>query len=184
MTIWSRTSIPSSHLLPVGSTLFGSFKLIDKHIAPSPSPSFSTSTTTSGSDSTTSYVDFGFSSDSSRFAGCHRFQITRQHLAQPPASHPATTTTTPTPPPPPTPPPTTTTIRLQHFRCNPQQNTLSAAEWIKRFHQAYAKVLFADGVRAIFAGVPPPPLSSPLPSPLPSPLSPAPPSAPLPAPRS
>ncbi|KAE8356509.1 hypothetical protein BDV28DRAFT_126763 [Aspergillus coremiiformis] len=64
ITIWDHTKIPSTRLLPLGSRLFGSFKLIDKHLSIS-----------SGSEP--SYVDYGFGSDRFAFGGCHRVQISR-----------------------------------------------------------------------------------------------------------
>ncbi|KAJ5970413.1 uncharacterized protein N7479_000331 [Penicillium vulpinum] len=63
--IWNLSELPQRHLLPVGSSLFGSFKVMDKQIGPA------------SSDQRASYVDYGFGSDEFTFAGCHRFQITR-----------------------------------------------------------------------------------------------------------
>ncbi|KAE8389834.1 hypothetical protein BDV23DRAFT_156585 [Aspergillus alliaceus] len=63
-TIWDNAEIPNTKLLPLGSCLYGSFKLIDKHVSVSP-----------GSEP--SYVDYGFGSDRFAFGGCHRVQITR-----------------------------------------------------------------------------------------------------------
>lgn len=109
MTIWDYTKIPSSKLLPLGSRLFGSFKLIDKHISKAP-----------GLDP--SYVDYGFGSDQSRFAGCHRVQVTRSPQTE---------------------------ISLQQFICNPTKNTPSVRGYLEKFHFVYAKLLFADGVRSV-----------------------------------
>ncbi|KAI9933629.1 hypothetical protein MW887_008102 [Aspergillus wentii] len=109
-TIWNKSNIPTAHLLPVGSKLFGSFQLLDKHISPG---------------GTKSYVDYGFGSDEFHFAGCHRFQIRRL-----PASKEVQ-------------------IELHHFRVNPQKNETLWVEYIEWFHHAYAKALFADGMRSL-----------------------------------
>lgn len=62
--------MPNTHLLPVGSIVFGGFCLLSKHIAAVPSVE------------EPSYVDFGFGSDESIFGGCHRFQITRLPVSE------------------------------------------------------------------------------------------------------
>ncbi|ODM16961.1 hypothetical protein SI65_07359 [Aspergillus cristatus] len=129
VTIWNRSKVPSTHLLPVGSCLFGSFRMLDKHIA-------------EPSDHSSSYVDYGFGSDEFIFAGCHRFQITRL----PPSSNmdsesePSIKGKQSMP---------QVQIQLQHFRCNPQKNVPSVAEYIERFHYVYAKALFANGVQSL-----------------------------------
>lgn len=69
-TVWNAESIPRTHLLPVGSRLFGAFVVLDKHIA-------------SASDPRPSYVDYAFGSDQRQFAGCHRFQIQHGQGSQP-----------------------------------------------------------------------------------------------------
>ncbi|KAJ5186285.1 hypothetical protein N7449_011049 [Penicillium cf. viridicatum] len=114
--IWNRSELPQRHLLPVGSSLFGSFKVIDKQIVPE------------SSDQRASYVDYGFGSDEFTFAGCHRFQITRSpRIGAEPLVQ----------------------FELQHFRCNPQKNEPSVAEYIAWVHYAYAKSLFANAVQCI-----------------------------------
>lgn len=117
MTIWKKCEIPSTHLLPKGSSLFGSFVVLDEYIAATPS------------EQDASYIDYGFGSDESTFAGCHRFQIARlpaQADAEPQVQ-----------------------MELLHFRCNPQENKPSIAEYVKRFHYVYAKALFANGIHSL-----------------------------------
>ncbi|KAJ6149833.1 hypothetical protein N7471_001032 [Penicillium samsonianum] len=63
--IWNASELSTLNFPPVGSCLFGAFKVLDKQI----------SLKTSGQY--TSYIDYGFGSDEFQFAGCHRFQITR-----------------------------------------------------------------------------------------------------------
>ncbi|KAJ4202372.1 hypothetical protein NW759_015423 [Fusarium solani] len=70
VTIWNKASVPNTHLLPVGSCFFGSFRLLTKNIAAFPSAE------------EPSYVDYGFGSDEFIFGGCHRFQITRLPVAE------------------------------------------------------------------------------------------------------
>ncbi|KOS42975.1 hypothetical protein ACN38_g6125 [Penicillium nordicum] len=114
--IWNTSELPRSHLLPVGSSLFGSFKVMDKQIGPE------------SSGQRASYVDYGFGSDEFTFAGCHRFQITRSpRIGAEPLVQ----------------------FELQHFRCNPQKNEPSVAEYLAWFHYAYAKSLFANSVQCI-----------------------------------
>ena len=76
-----------------------------------------------------SYVDYAFGSDQSIFGGCHRFQITRLPIVE--KEEPQIQ------------------MELQHFRCNPQKNRPSVAEYIERFHYVYAKSLFANGIQAL-----------------------------------
>jgi hypothetical protein len=97
--------------------MFGSFTMLDKYIAATPT------------EQDASYVDYGFGSDESIFAGCHRFQITR--LPTQPDAEPQVQ------------------MELLHFRCNPQKNQPSIAEYIERFHYVYAKTLFANGIQSL-----------------------------------
>ena len=76
-----------------------------------------------------SYVDYAFGSDQFIFGGCHRFQITRLPIIE--KEEPQIQ------------------MELQHFRCNPQKNRPSVAEYIERFHYVYAKSLFANGIQAL-----------------------------------
>ncbi|KAK9236535.1 hypothetical protein V1525DRAFT_212026 [Lipomyces kononenkoae] len=125
VTIWNLSELPNTHLLPVGSCFFGSFRILDKHIAEPSSHS-------------SSYVDYGFGSDESIFAGCHRFQITRPLSSINSESGSAGKQPEPQ-----------VQIQLQHFRCNPQKNVPSVAEYIERFHYIYAKMLFANGIQSL-----------------------------------
>jgi hypothetical protein len=63
--IWNTSKLSNINLPPMGSCLFGSFKVLDKQIPLEPS------------EQRPSYVDYGFGSDEFQFAGCHRFQVTR-----------------------------------------------------------------------------------------------------------
>lgn len=122
--VWKSCDLPNSHLLPIGSCLFGSFRMLDKHID-------------KPSDHSSSYVDYGFSSDESSFTGCHRFRVTRVASAKLEGEanelEPQVR------------------VDLEHFRCNRQKNELSKAEFIERFHFVYAKSLFANGIQLVLA---------------------------------
>ncbi|KAL3478960.1 hypothetical protein BJX99DRAFT_255963 [Aspergillus californicus] len=136
VTIWDRSQVPDNHLLPVGSCLFGSFRVLDKHIAGEADHN------SSRSDSSSSYVDYGFGSDKFIFAGCHRFQITRLPPSMDSGGEAGSGSESGSTG-------QQVLIQLQHFRCNPQRNVPSVAEYIERFHFVYAKALFANGVQAL-----------------------------------
>lgn len=126
-TIWNRSKVPNTHLLPIGTCLFGSFSILDKDFA-------------EPSDYSSSYVDYGFGSDEFIFAGCHRFQITRLPPNMDSESESGSKGKQPE---------LQVQIQLQHFRCNPQRNVPSVAEYIERFHYVYAKALFANGFQSL-----------------------------------
>ncbi|CEJ59937.1 hypothetical protein PMG11_08535 [Penicillium brasilianum] len=121
--IWKSSEVPEDQLCDVGTRLFGTFQLLDKHISES-------------TDSQLSYVDFGFGSDKYSFAGCHRFSITRHRIASDSQSE-----TEPSKP--------QIRISLEGFTCNPQTNELPVSEIGKWFHALYARALFANGIQAV-----------------------------------
>jgi hypothetical protein len=121
--IWKSSEVPEAQLCDVGTQLFGTFQLLDKHISES-------------TDSQMSYVDFGFGSDNYSFAGCHRFSIMRHQIASDSKSE-----TEPSKP--------QIRISLEGFTCNPQTNKLPVPEIGKWFHALYARSLFANGVQAV-----------------------------------
>lgn len=120
MTIWNKSDIPSFSLLPKGTSLYGSFTITDKYIASAPT------------EEDASYVDYSFGSDQYSFAGCHRFQITRLPTSSSGEKEEPKVQ-----------------VELLHFRCNPQENKPSVAEYIETFHYVYAKTLFANGIHSI-----------------------------------
>ncbi|CAI7663552.1 unnamed protein product [Penicillium bialowiezense] len=119
--IWRRSQIPDNDLCPIGTKLFGSFQLLDKNISKPTSAS------------TSSYVDYGFGSDTYSFSGCHRFRVVRT-----PASENAKELVQ---------------ISLEGFHCDPQQNRSWMPRFMLWFHTAYAKALFANGMQSVMNGV-------------------------------
>ncbi|RGP79203.1 hypothetical protein FLONG3_2639 [Fusarium longipes] len=117
----SFSNIPEATLLPINSVLFGVFQVLDSRIV---NPKSSKSLT----KQTESYVDFGFGSDSTGFAGVHRFSVvrspdeTKEKKVQ---------------------------IHFQHMTCNPTVNKPLSPQWMLGFHEMYADYLFRDGVAEI-----------------------------------
>lgn len=127
--IWHQSEIPTTTLLRVGDTLFGSFKVLDRHLA-------------TPLNTTPSYIDYGYGSDTGRFAGVHRFSVSRTPAndgngSNDPAGEKHQQQVE---------------IKLQGFRCNPAKDVDSAAGYLTWFHYCYAKLLFADGIRSCLRG--------------------------------
>ncbi|KAF9065947.1 hypothetical protein BDP27DRAFT_1331333 [Rhodocollybia butyracea] len=120
---WNSQNISTSTVMPVGDILFGSFKIVDFHVK---------QTTRSESD----------------FGGCHRFSVHRNLHGNSRLDIESSSVTD-----------ESgrdsrqvqdeVEIRLEHFRCNPQTNIDSWAEYITWFHYWYARLLFADGIRSV-----------------------------------
>ncbi|PYH40170.1 uncharacterized protein BP01DRAFT_351909 [Aspergillus saccharolyticus JOP 1030-1] len=132
-TLWRQVDVSDSYLHPIGTCLFGTFMVLDKHIGPQ--------SELIENDQRTSWVDYGFGSDKSSFAGCHRFQITttRAHQGEGKCKIGSSTETR-------------VQIELLGFHCNPQTNQPGAPEILKLFHWGYAKMLFANGVQSVLLG--------------------------------
>ncbi|CAK7205366.1 hypothetical protein SEUCBS139899_008136 [Sporothrix eucalyptigena] len=120
------SAIPRQRLLPVGSLLFNSFLLTDKQVNANGNAKI---------PCTSSYVDYGFGSDEARFAGCHRFRVTRLPASGIKANDGQIR------------------IDLEHFRCNPKENIPTWAERVpaEAFHYVYEKALFANGIQALMS---------------------------------
>lgn len=85
-----------------------------------------------------SYVDYGFGSDEYKFAGCHRFQISRFNPDQPDSGNPI-----------PIKDEARIKFSVQGFTCNPQTGKLSTGRILPWFHSVYVRLLFADGMREV-----------------------------------
>ncbi|CAK7234685.1 hypothetical protein SBRCBS47491_009032 [Sporothrix bragantina] len=127
------SGISNKSLLPVGSLLFNSFLLVDKHTKAA-SEKMCENSHEKQNETPSSYVDYCFGSDEARFAGCHRFRVTRLPPAGDNTGNEGQVR-----------------IDLEHFRCNPQENKPSWAEKIPMLHFVYAKMLFANGMQALLA---------------------------------
>ncbi|KAL6251739.1 hypothetical protein RBB50_001949 [Rhinocladiella similis] len=125
--IWSYNDLSQRKLPPLHATLFGAFQVVDYHLS------------TNGNDqdpglSDTSYVDFGFGSDTSHFSGFHRFSVLRD-LSDGPGVSPRSSDTV--------------TITNSSIACNPSSNTLLGIGALHGFHKAYAMLLFREGVARV-----------------------------------
>jgi hypothetical protein len=130
--IWSYQALPHDRLPSLTSTLFGAFQVIDSH--------FSDHSSTSESDGTLSeesYVDFGFGSDQSSFAGVHRFALSRGDNSIGKAEQ--------------NPGAAKDVVRITHsgLACNPSQNKPIKPRIFFTLHMFYAMLLFREGVAQI-----------------------------------
>ncbi|PYI32749.1 hypothetical protein BP00DRAFT_494390 [Aspergillus indologenus CBS 114.80] len=128
-TLWRQAHVSDSQLHPVGTCFFGTFMILDKHIAAE------SEVTEAGQHA--SWVDYGFGSDESSFAGCHRFQITRIEGRGKTKDNTDLTAEN------------KAQVELQSFQCNPQKNVPFGSEVLKQFHYQYARLLFANGIQSV-----------------------------------
>ncbi|EFR02665.1 hypothetical protein MGYG_05662 [Nannizzia gypsea CBS 118893] len=138
-SIWKVAEIPTTKLLPSGSTLFGAFQVTHSHLVnqtqlSSPSDALSR---TKFSEEKFSYIDFGFGNGS--FAGCHRLSVHRNDsakgidsVAKNAGQHDDMIE-----------------FRLSFFHCNPREDKSSPVTMLTGFHQIYAKLLFTDALRLL-----------------------------------
>ena len=154
--IWSPSALPSSNLVPGGSTVVGSFQVVDSHIV-SPTHLPTHPSVPPQIQPEYSYIDFAFGSSTASFAGCHRFIVQRIRAPAPDLA--------------PDPQLEETRggvkdvevedeegdeekveIRLEGYSCNPIRDGGSWAERIDWFHQVYARLLFVGGVGCVLRG--------------------------------
>lgn len=112
--------------------LFGAFQVIDFRIRGQ-----SNASDTDPVPSDESYVDFGFGSDQSRFAGVHRFSLSRSD-----SEAEKTKQSTGAAP---------TVVRITHsgLACNPSHNKLITPLFVFTFHKFYAMLLYREGVAQV-----------------------------------
>ncbi|RAL06953.1 uncharacterized protein BO97DRAFT_379458 [Aspergillus homomorphus CBS 101889] len=130
--IWRHPDLSDYHLHPVGTCLVGSFMILDQHIA--------SESEMDNTGQSASWVDYGFGSDKSSFAGCHRIQITRIAEKRRRDSFKPDTAME-----------DQVQIELQSFQCNPQKDVIFGPEIFRQFHYLYAKMLFANGMQSILS---------------------------------
>lgn len=112
---------------PLYSELFGVFQVIDARMDPK-------SRIKDQQGRTESYVDFGFCSDQSQFAGVHRFSIVRSNESSTAGQK-------------------TVQIHLQSMTCNPTVNKPFTLGFLFPLHLAYAEFLFREGVSQVTASL-------------------------------
>ncbi|KAF7547336.1 hypothetical protein G7Z17_g7797 [Cylindrodendrum hubeiense] len=125
--IWHSTLLSEDQLPPLYSELFGVFQVIDARVEPK-------SDTKGQQRPTESYVDFGFCSDQSHFAGVHRFTIVRSNEASATGQR-------------------TIQIHSQSMTCNPTINRPLQTQFMWKFHLAYAEFLFREAVSQVAASL-------------------------------
>ncbi|KAF2465867.1 uncharacterized protein BDR25DRAFT_204293, partial [Lindgomyces ingoldianus] len=118
LRIWSASELSEDRLLPMHTMLFGVFQVIDKKLE-----------IQSDDNRTHSYIDVAFGSDTSSFAGVHRFSVYRPtHLPTSPATGAGTTEIE---------------IEYPSTACNPIRDQ-SLTGVLVPFHRFYAMILFRE----------------------------------------
>ncbi|KAH8171924.1 hypothetical protein LIA77_08691 [Sarocladium implicatum] len=110
----SRADLPREKVLPLYSRVCDLFQVADIHLSKSPSANES------------SYVDFVFGSDSTRFSGAHRFSVLRDPQD-----------------------PTKATITYASVVCNPQTGEYVIPPGGAFFHRVYAMMLFKEAMAEV-----------------------------------
>ena len=132
--IWSGRQLPRGQLPPLGSILFGTFQVIDLQIC---NHDDIASNTYVPEDS---YVDVGFGSDRSSFAGFHRFSVSRHagtddRIDEFPETNSSSAHDT-----------DSVRITLSSLSCNPTQDRPRGSSLLRSFHSMYSMFLFREGV--------------------------------------
>lgn len=121
--VWNSSEIPTETLSPVGTGFFGVFQLIDKCVCPV-------------NEGHSSFVDYGFCSDKSIFAGAHRFSVKRNVPGD--CGSPGLDSQG-----------SKITISLEGFTCNPVEDKQVVPSIGLKFHAFYARLLFANGIQSV-----------------------------------
>lgn len=126
--IWSAAQISTTKLPPLHTILFGTFQVIDYHIAEADSSAQLQSQRSQDSDMC-SYIDVGFGSSRSSFAGLHRFSIRRNRNERSDEGE--------------------VEIEMSSLICNPTVDRLSMPAALMIFDRVYARLLFREAVSRI-----------------------------------
>ena len=145
--IWNASSLPSNKILPLYSTIFGSFQVLASHV-PSEEHHYPRY----------SFVDFGYGTSHSSFAGNHRFITRRPSLSPPPvmSAHPDAAIkdddslieelqeimANPLGK-------DEIEIKLEMYYCNPSNPKGNSATKVNWLHTLYGRLLFWDGMRRV-----------------------------------
>jgi hypothetical protein len=114
--IWKASELSSWHLPPLHSLLFGCFLAADIRLAVGDKHN---------SADKQSHVDFVFGSDTSQFAGSHRFSLKRTNGPEGTQK---------------------VHVEMNCLTCNPQANKPIAPAALFTFHEIYANLLFREAV--------------------------------------
>ncbi|KAL0937283.1 uncharacterized protein CTRU02_207014 [Colletotrichum truncatum] len=117
--VWSVSDIPRHTLPAQGSLFFGAFQVghVEVH-------NYRISAVEG--ENTTSSIDFVYGSDQGRFAGAHRFSITRDTSRQ-----------------------DVIRITYESLSCNPTTNRRFAPGFLIAFHEVYASWLFKESISQV-----------------------------------
>lgn len=116
-------------MLPALKTrLFGAFQVVDKSMQPP-------NTQQTQQCAQPSHIDFAFGSDSSTFAGVHRFMVYRDHEPDPGDG--------------------TVIIRIAFasMACNPVQDIAISPGFLYTFHRLYAHLLFREAIAQVLEDI-------------------------------
>ena len=129
--LWSLNDVERGHLPPLGSKLFGAFQVVDRQI--------DVQTLKPGTDGTkSSYIDFGYGSEKSQFAGFHRFMVCRDKAVE--ATKNGATERD-----------GMVTVIFASMTCNPTVNKPFAPSVLLGFHSVYASLLFREGIARVLS---------------------------------
>ena len=122
LKMWSPSSLHQLNFVSPYSILFGAFQVLDVHIE-------QRNLSSRAQNKTNSYIDFGYGSTPSGFAGSHRFSIFRDSSDRGDA----------------------VTIEFADLVCNPTVNQPVRPAILMAFHKVYAMLLFKEAVATVLA---------------------------------
>lgn len=127
--LWSLNDVETGILPQLNTKLFGAFQVVDRKTE--------VQTLRLGSDGhQSSYVDFGYGSEQSQFAGFHRFMVCRDKVADSNKDGVSGSDGT-------------VTITFASMTCNPTVNKPFAPRILIGFHSIYASLLFREGMARV-----------------------------------
>lgn len=121
--MWSKLELSNTSLPSLNTVLYGVFQVSDVQLTPQNNGG-------SLKEPTESHIDFCFGSDEFRFAGVHRFRITRTPTGV--AGDPVKVQ-----------------VHSQSTSCNPIKESPVGPSFMYSFHKVYALLLFSEGVAEI-----------------------------------
>ena len=128
--IWNHQDLCGRRLPSLGSILFGTFQVIDTNVGIDHDENDNTKPASSER-----YIDFGFGSDHSSFAGFNRLSVSRVESGDEIDSSSISLES----------PSTRMRLTLSCFACNPTQDKPMTSGLLRTFHLHYAMLLFREG---------------------------------------